>query len=88
MDIDKFKKESKVTYVYVQGSVRGTVVPNDCKHDELLLQTCMEVPYKYEDFVSFNKELQNAICMAELLKLGRCAKITYCDTERFFKEIE
>ena len=49
-----FKKTSKVTYVYVFGFIN-----NRSDRD---FRGYIEVPYNYNDFISFNEEQRIAIC--------------------------
>ena len=87
MDIEKFKKESKVTYVYVKGDLRGVAIPkplDEYDHDSRKFETYMEVPFTFDEFTSFSKDQQIAICEAELIKLGKCVKLTICNPERFY----
>lgn len=93
MDIEKFKKESKVTYVHVSGERHGVFVitsyaMRDVKRSENLLRYngYIVVPFNYYDFVSFSEEQQRAICEAELIKSGLCIQVNRCNPEVFYKE--
>ena len=53
MDLEKFKKESKVTYVHVKGKPTGVIVPRnkqDFSHDDFLYEGFIEVPFTYADY--------------------------------------
>ena len=87
MDIEKFKKESEVTYVYVKGDLRGVAIPKPLEeydHDSRKFETYMEVPFTFDEFMSFSKDQQIAICEAELIKIGKCVKLTICNPDRFY----
>ena len=92
MDIEKFKKESKETYVYVSGERHGVFVINsyaqhDVKRSDNLLRYngFIVVPFSYNDFISFNKKQQNAICEAEFIKSGLCIQVKDCNPDVFYK---
>lgn len=91
MDIEKFKKESKVTYVHVRGDIHGfpvvrTYAQKDFhyKGNSLIYNGFITVPFSYDQFKSFNKSQQIAICEAELAKTGICVMVDNCDVERFY----
>ena len=75
-----FKKTSKVTYVYVFGFIN-----NRSDRD---FRGYIEVPYSYNDFISFNEEQRIAICQAVILRqtgylvLG----VMQCDPDKFFMQ--
>ena len=54
MTTEEYKKTSKVTYVSVFGFVN-----NNSNYDFI---GYVEVPYTYDDFVSFNEKQRVAIC--------------------------
>ena len=91
MNIEDFKKESKVTYVRVKGECRGVFHPSsynghsfEYKTNKLVFSGYVEVPFSYADFVSFNKYQQKAICEASLTKAGLAIQVSNCDAETFF----
>lgn len=78
MEIDEFKKTSKVTYVRVFGFIN-----NNSQRDFI---GYVEVPYTYDDFVAFSEEQRIAICQAILLKQTGCLVKGFmeCDPDKFF----
>lgn len=90
MTAAQFKKDSKVTYVFVKGTPCGIVVPErgsasyPCRR--LKYSGYIEVPYSYEDFIAFNENQRKAICQAELSKSGWCLLIEECNPDSFFEE--
>ncbi len=91
MDIEKFKKESKETYVYVTGDFRGLVVYR--KNNTLPFETntifrkysgYILVPFCFADFTSFNERQQKAICEAEIVRSGLCIEVESCDPNVFY----
>lgn len=85
MDIEKFKKESKVTYVYVTGVPMGLYY-NKEKEKCLKFEGFIQVPFSFEEFAVFDEDQQTAICEANLNKAGIPTHITICDPLRFYKE--
>ena len=92
MDIEKFKNESKVTYVRVSGDIHGVTVmkayaQRDFKYDDHRLNYSgyVAVPFSYEDFKSFGEKQQKAICEAELLRSGLCIQVKECNPEVFYE---
>ena len=81
MDIEKFKKESKVTYVEVSGIIKG--VPSE-KNDVIRYKGYITVPFCYNDFKSFTDLQQKAICEAELVKSGICMQINSYYLDSFY----
>ena len=75
-----FKRNSKVTYVYIFGFIN-----NRSDRD---FRGYIEVPYSYNDFISFNEEQRIAICQAVILRqtgylvLG----VMQCDPDKFFMQ--
>lgn len=87
MNIEKFKKESPVSFVLITGKLFGiTIMHEERKLDENRARYAgyVEVPYAYNDFVQFTKEQQKAICSAILGKSGWCVRIESCDPDAFF----
>ena len=91
MDIEKFKKESKVTYVHVRGDIHGfpvvrTYAQKDFhyKDNRLIYNGFIAVPFCQDEFNSFNKSQQKAICEAEFAKAGICVMVDSCDAELFY----
>jgi hypothetical protein len=91
MDIEKFKKESKVTYVHVKGECRGVFHPGsyhgysfEYKTNKLSYSGYIEVPFSYDEFISFNKCQQIAICEASLTKAGLAIMVRDCDENQFY----
>ena len=60
MNINDFKKQSKMTYVYIEGALP----------DDKDFKSYVAVPFHYDDFKSFSESQQKAICQAEILKGG------------------
>ena len=90
MNIEKFKKESKVTYVQVTGKPIGVIVPRnrqDFSHDDFLYRGFIEVPFPHDDFVELSDEQQRAICEATLCKLGHPIKVSECNPELFYSSV-
>ena len=92
MNIEYFKKNSKVTYVWVTGDPRGIVVPvsenehnSNYKTSWLKYSGYIEVPYSYKEFVDFNESQREAICQAVLSKSGWCLHNIKCDPDKFFE---
>lgn len=92
MNIEDFKKESKVTYVRVKGECRGVFHPGsyhgysfEYKTDKLSYSGYVEVPFSYEEFMSFNKMQQRAICEASLTKAGLAIIVRDCNADAFFE---
>lgn len=87
MDIEKFKNESKVTYVLVSGDIHGITVKRDSRYDthRLNYSGYVAVPFSYEDFKSFGEKQQRAICEAELLRSGLCIQVKGCNPEVFYE---
>lgn len=84
-------KKSKTTYVHVIGRPMGVIVPKhekDYDHDSFLYNGYIEVPYSYEDFISFNAEQQKAVCSAELFKLGFPTRVSNCNPKLFYQKNE
>ncbi len=91
MNIEKIKKESKVTYVHVAGRPTGVIVPRnrqDFSHDDFLYNGFIEVPFTYDDFMSLSDEQQRAICETTLCKLGHPVKVTACNPELFYSSLK
>ena len=90
MTAAQFKKDSKVTYVFVKGDPWGIVVPAlgsaSYPYKRLKYSGYIEVPYSYEDFIAFNENQRKAICQAELSKSGWCLLIEECNPDSFFEE--
>lgn len=90
MTAAQFKKDSKVTYVFVKGEPWGLVVPDrgsaSYPYRRLKYSGYIEVPYSYEDFIAFNENQRKAICQAELSKSGWCLHIEECNPDSFFEE--
>ena len=90
MTAAQFKKDSKVTYVWVKGDLRGIVVPTlgsaSYSYKQLKYSGYIEVPYSYEEFIAFNENQRKAICQAELSKSGWCLLIEECNPDSFFEE--
>ena len=93
MTAAQFKKDSKVTYVLVEGDPCGIVVPalGSAFHSafytrRLKYSGYIEVPYSYEDFIAFNENQRKAICQAELSKSGCCVLVKECNPDSFFEE--
>ena len=92
MTAAQFKKDSKVTYVWVKGDLSGIVVPTlgsasyPYNGKRLKYSGYIEVPYSYEDFIAFNENQRKAICQAELSKSGWCLLIEECNPDSFFEE--
>ena len=91
MDIENFKKVSKVTYVHVHGDIHGFPVVKTYarqefhyKENRLMYNGFITVPFSYEEFKSFNKLQQKAICEAEFVKAGICVKVDRCDADMFY----
>ena len=91
MDIKAFQLVSKITYVHVHGDIRGfPVVKTYAQHEvhykgnSLIYNGFITVPFSYDQFKSFNKSQQIAICEAELAKAGICVMVDNCDVERFY----
>ena len=91
MDIENFKKVSKVTYVHVHGDIHGFPVVKTYakqefhyKENRLMYNGFITVPFSYDEFKSFNKLQQKAICEAEFVKAGICVMVDNCDVERFY----
>ena len=80
MEVKEFKQTSKVTYVYVFGFIY-----NRCDLD---FSCYIEVPYSYNDFISFNEEQRIAICQAVILKQTGCLVLGFrqCDPDKFFMQ--
>ena len=78
MTTEEFKKTSKVTYVCVFGFVN-----NNSNYDFI---GYVEVPYTYDDFVSFNEKQRVAICQAIIMKqTGKLVQgFRKCDPDEFF----
>jgi hypothetical protein len=92
MDIEKFKKESKVTYVFIHAEPHGVFVVkaynmHEVKRSDNLFNYngYIVVPFAYNDFISFSEKQQIAICEAELIKSGLCFKVKNCDPKYFYK---
>ncbi len=92
MNIEDFKKESKVTYVSFKGECRGVFHPSgyhgysfEYKTDKISYSGYVEVPFCYEEFSSFNKLQQRAICEASLTKAGLAIKVSDCNANAFFE---
>ena len=79
MEIDEFKKTSKVTYVSVFGFIN-----NNSQRDFI---GYVEVPYTYDDFVAFSEKQRIAICQAVILRqTGHLIQgFMKCDPDEFFK---
>lgn len=79
MDIEVFKKTSKITYVYVFGFI------NNNSSREFI--GYVEVPYGYNDFVAFSQEQRIAICQAVILRqTGNLVQgFMKCDPDKFFE---
>jgi len=91
MNIEKFKKESKVTYVHIVGRPTGVIVPRnkqDFSHDDFLYNGFIEVPFSYDNFMSLSDEQQRAICEATLCKLGHPVKVSGCNVELFYSSVK
>ena len=75
-----FKRNSKVTYVYIFGFIN-----NRSDRD---FRGYIEVPYSYNDFISFNEEQRIAICQAVILKQTGCLVLGFrqCDPDKFFMQ--
>ena len=93
MTAAQFKKDSKVTYVLVEGDPCGIVVPASAsglnfnyRTNRLKYSGYIEVPYSYEEFIAFNDNQRKAICQAELSKSGWCLRIEECNPDSFFEE--
>ncbi len=93
MDIEKFKKESTVTYVHVKGDYHGIAImkayaQRDFKYDDhrLIFEGFIIVPFGYADFCSCSKKQQLAICQAELIKSGVNIHLTEIDANSFYAE--
>ena len=93
MTAAQFKKDSKVTYVLVEGDPRGIVVPTSegafkLRYNSIRLKYSgyIEVPYSYEEYIAFNDNQRKAICQAELSKSGWCLRIEECNPDSFFEE--
>ena len=83
MDVIKesvFKRNSKVTYVYIFGFIN-----NRSDRD---FRGYIEVPYSYNDFISFNEEQRIAICQAVILRQTGCLVLGFiqCDPDKFFMQ--
>ena len=80
MEVKEFKQTSKVTYVYVFGFIN-----NQSDHD---FRGYIEVPYSYNDFISFNEEQRIAICQAVILRQTGCLVLGFrqCDPDKFFMQ--
>ena len=91
MDIEKFKKESAVTYVHVTGKPMGVIVsrnkqdfsPNDFRYEGFI-----EVPSTYADFVALSDEQQCAICEVTLCKLGHLVRVFGCNPDLFYNSVK
>ena len=48
----------------------------------------IEVPYSYNDFISFNEEQRIAICQAVILRQTGCLVLGFrqCDPDKFFMQ--
>lgn len=79
MEIERIKRTSKVTYVYVFGFVN-----NNSQRDFI---GYIELPYSYDDFVAFNNEQRIAICQAVILRqTGYLVQgFRQCDPDKFYK---
>ena len=64
MEVKEFKQTSKVTYVYIFGFIK-----NQSNRD---FRGYIEVPYSYNDFISFNEEQRVAICEPVILRQTGC----------------
>ena len=75
-----FKRNSKVTYVYIFGFIN-----NRSDRD---FRGYIEVPYSYNDFISFNEEQRIAICQAVILRQTGCLVQGFmqCDPDKFFMQ--
>ena len=80
MEVKEFKQTSKVTYVYVFGFIN-----NQSDRD---FRGYIEVPYSYNDFISFNEEQRIAICQAVILRQTGCLVlgVMQCDPDKFFMQ--
>jgi len=78
MEEKEFKQISKVTYVYVFGFIN-----NQSDRD---FRGYIEVPFSYNDFISFNEEQRVAICQAVILRQTGCLVLGFrqCDPDKFF----
>ena len=91
MDIEKFKNESKVTYVHVKGKPTGVIVPRnkqDYSHDDFFYEGFIEVPFNYADFVALSDEQQCAICEVTLCKLGHPIRVSSCCPDLFYNSVK
>ena len=79
MEMNEFKKTSKVTYVSVFGFIN-----NNSQRDFI---GYVEVPFTYDDFVAFNEKQRIAICQAVILRqTGHLIQgFMKCDPDEFFK---
>lgn len=79
MDIEVFKKTSKITYVYVFGFIN-----NNSQRDFI---GYIEVPYGYEDFMAFSEKQRIAICQAVILRqTGYLVQgFMECNPDKFFE---
>ncbi len=85
MDIEKFKKESKVTYVYVIGKVIGfPIMKSISDNDKYFYRGYIEIPYSYADFSSFSKEQQKAVCESVFCKSGFLISVSSCNKDMFY----
>ncbi len=86
MSTEEFKKESKVTYVLVQGIRPDKMIEQRGKKVPMPYMSFIEVPFSYEVFKSFNSWQQSAICQATISKSGIVVAGMRLDTELFFRE--
>lgn len=82
MDIEKFKKESDVTYVHVSG--RPSKLYYDSGNKPIKFHGFIQVPFRFEDFTAFDEYQQKAICEASLNKAGLPIQVNFCDL-RFYQ---
>jgi len=82
MSINDFKQVSKVTYVYVFGFINNL--------SDRDFRGYIEVPYSYDDFVSFNEEQRKAICQAVIVRQAGCLVqgFVQCDPDKFFTVVK
>lgn len=84
MDIEKFKKESEVTYVYVKGKPMGLYYDKGNKLQ--YFQGYIQVPFRHKDFTAFDEKQQRAICEADLNKAGIPIHVISCDPFCFYED--
>ena len=75
MNIEKFKKESSVTFVQCSGKL----LPSKERFNSYI-----SVPYRYDEIVEFDTQQIKAICESEFVKAGVVVKLDFCNIDTFF----